>query len=128
MMKYKLGECIEEIVDKTTENLPFDIEVKYDKLTKDEVRYQIVIDNPKYELKDVKVLAIHNKETDDIFPSSGIFEKTFDLVPNKKPEGIILVGYIPYTKKLNTFKCEIKVLIEYKINNIKYTSYYVTKK
>lgn len=117
-----------EKINEPTDDIPFDIEVKYDKLTKDEVRYQIVIDNPKYELNDVKALAIHNKETDDIFPSSGIFENPIDLIPNQKPEGIILVGYIPYTKKVDDFKCNIKVLVEYKIDNKKYTSYYVTKK
>lgn len=117
-----------EKINESTDDMPFDIEVKYDKLTKDEVRYQIVIDNPKYELNDVKTLAIHNKETDDIFPSSGIFENPIDLIPNQKPEGIILVGYIPYTKKVDDFKCNIKVLVEYKIDNKIYTSYYVTKK
>ena len=115
-------------VKKSSEDLPFDVEVKFDKLTSDEVRYQVIIDNPKYELLNVKALAVHNKQTDDVFPSSGIFEKPLNLIPNKKPAGIILVGYIPYTKSIKSFNCEVKVIIEYTYQNKQYTRYYVTKK
>ena len=112
----------------TKEAFPFDIDVKYDKLTEDEVRYQVVIDNPRIEMLDVEAVAIHDKPTDDVFPSTGIFEEPMDLIPNKKPEGIILVGYIPSSKEIEDFECEIKVMIKYTYENKKYTTYYVTKK
>ncbi len=115
-------------VEKTSKDLPFDVETKYDKLTGNEIRYQIIIDNPKYEITNVKTVAIHNKNTDDIFPSAGIFEKPMKLSKDKKPEGIILVGYIPYNGSIKNFKCKIKVIIEYKYENKVYTRYYVTKK
>lgn len=115
-------------VKKTSEDLPFDVDIKFDKITDEEVRYQVIIDNPKGEVTNVKALAIHNKQTDDVFPSTGIFEKPMNLIPNKKPEGIILVGYIPYTKSIKSFDCEIKVIIKYIYENKKHTSYYVTKK
>ena len=115
-------------VKESSSSLPFDVEVLFDKITKEEVRYQVIIDNPKEDITDVKAVAVHNMQTDDVFPSTGIFEKTMDLIPNEKPEGIILIGYIPYTGSIDKFKCEIKVLIEYKYQNKKYTGYYVTKK
>lgn len=115
-------------VEESSTDLPFDINVKYDKLTDDEIRYQVIIDNPKGEIYNVKAVSIHNKQTDDVFPSTGIFEEPLNLIPNEKPEGIILVGYIPYTKSLKSFECEIKVIVKYKYENKNYTGYYVTKK
>lgn len=115
-------------IEKSSEDLPFNIEVKYDKLNDEEIRYQVVIDNPKGEIYDIKAVAVHDKQTDDVFPSTGIFEEPMDLVPNSKPEGIILVGYIPFTKSLDSFECEIKLIIEYTYKNNKYISHYVTKK
>lgn len=115
-------------IEKSSENLPFNIEVKYDKLNDDEVRYQVVIDNPKGEIHDIKAVAVHDKQTDDVFPSTGIFEDPMDLIPNKKPEGIILVGYIPFAESLDSFECEIKLIIEYTYENKTHIGYYVTKK
>lgn len=115
-------------VKKSTKEYPFDIEVRYDRITKDEIRYQIVIDNVKQDITDIEALAIHNRPTDDIFPSIGIFDDKQKLGINKKPEGIILVGYINYSGKIEDFKCEIKLLVKYKINKKVKKVYYVTKK
>lgn len=119
---------LKQIKESSNEVLPFNIETKYDKITKNEVRYQVIIDKPKEEIKEISALVIHNKQTDDIFPSVGIFDKKENLVPNKKPSGIILVGYIPYQKDINKFSCNLKILIRYSTNNKTKTVYYVTKK
>ena len=119
---------IQKIEKSSKEELPFDIEVKFDKLTDEEVRFQVIIDNPKKTLNNITAVAIHDKPTVDIFPSTGIFEEKQSLIPNKKPSGIILVGYIPYEDKLKTFECDIKVLIKYSEDNKTHTVYYVTKK
>ena len=102
-------------------------EVLYEKIS-DEVRYQVIIDNPSEEITDISALAIHNKQTDDVFPSVGIFDEKVDLIPNERPSGVILVGYIPYEGDIEDFEIEIKVLISYKINDTVSKSYYVTKK
>jgi hypothetical protein len=115
-------------VKKSSSNIPFDIDVKFDKLTKNEVRYQVIIDNPKKDINNITAVAIHNKETQDVFPSIGIFDKKQKLIPNKKPEGIILVGYIPFNKSISKFKCNIKVIIRYSSDKKTNTVYYVTKK
>ena len=116
-----------EKVEKSTDNLPFSIEVKYEKMD-DEVRYQVIIDNPKQDITNIKALAIHNKQTDDVFPSVGIFDKKVNLIPNKKPSGVILVGYFPYKGDMDNLNVEMKVLISYTMDNKKITSYYLTKK
>lgn len=114
-------------IKKSTEDLPFEVEVKYEKM-KDEMRYQVIIDNPKNDIKNISAIAIHNKQTDDVFPSVGIFDKKVNLIKDKKPSGVILVGYFPYKGAIDELKVQMKVLIEYKMDNKKYTSYYVTKK
>lgn len=116
-------------VKNTTSNIPFEIEVKYDKITNHEVRYQVIIDNVKEDIFNIEALAVHNKETDDIFPSIGIFDEKQDLLKDKKPSGVILVGYINYQGEIKDFKCKIKLLVKYKTNDKKnHKIYYVTKK
>ena len=114
-------------VKESTDDLPFTVEVKYEKI-KNEVRYQVIIDNPNTEITDLSAISIHNKQTDNVFPSVGIFDKKVKLIPDKKPSGVILVGYIPYEGDMDSLNIEIKTLISYKIGDDKFTSYYVTKK
>lgn len=114
-------------VRESSEDLPFAVDIVYEKI-KEEVRYQVVIDSPTTDIKEIKALAIHDKQTDDIFPSVGIFDDKIDLIIDKKPSGVILVGYIPYDGDLDDLEVEMKVLISYKINDETHTSYYVTKK
>ena len=115
-------------VKESSLDIPFDINVTYDKLDDEEVRYQVIIDNPKKDIKNVKALAIHNKQTDDIFPCIGIFDDPVDLLLESKSKGVILVGYIPYEGELDEFNCEMKVLISYNIDEKEYTTYKKKKK
>ena len=66
-------------VTKSTKDIPFEIEVKYDKLTNDEVRYQVIIDGVKEDIKNIEAIVIHNRQTNDVFPSIGIFDEKQDL-------------------------------------------------
>ena len=114
-------------IKSSDEELPFDVDVVYEEMN-DEVRFQVVIDNHKTEITNIRALAIHDKQTDDVFPSVGIFDDKVDLIPNQKPSGVILVGYIPYEGDIDDLKVVMKVLIEYKIEDNLKTSYYLTKK
>lgn len=116
-------------INKSTKDIPFNIEVRFDKITDSEIRYQVVIDEVKEDITDVEAITIHDKQTDDVFPSIGIFDKKQKLEVNKKPSGIILVGYIDYQGKVEKFKCNLKLLIKYNtIDKKSHTVYYVTKK
>ena len=108
--------------------LPFDVDVIYDKLDSNTVMYQVIIDNTKIDLYDIEAIAVHNKETEDIFPSIGIFDEKENIEVGKKPSGIILVGYINYDGEIEDFECEIKLLVKYKFDNNSYKVYFVTKK
>lgn len=114
--------------------LPFDIKLYYDKIVETEVMYRVIIDNPKVAIRNIEAVAIHNKQTFDMFPTSGIFDEKYSLIPNvinKKSnyvEGIILVGYIPFDYDIKKFEAEFKVLIKYEDDeeNIKKV-YYLSK-
>lgn len=115
-------------IDESTEDLPFDVNVEFNKESDEEVRFEVSIDNPKGTVKNIKALAIHDMQTDDVFPNVGIFDNTVTLVEGQKPEGVVLAGYIPYTGEISELECTVKVMIKYEYQNKKYTSYYVTKK
>ncbi|MGI6329739.1 MAG: hypothetical protein ACOXZR_02635 [Bacilli bacterium] len=114
-----LKEITNATEDKFNKTLPFDIDVSFDALKEIEIAYQVTIDNPRENIRNIKVIAVHDQETKDLFPTSGIFEEPLNLIPNvvnldsNYVKGIILVGYIPYTGYIENFTGEIKVLIEY---------------
>lgn len=111
-------------VNKSTENIPFNIEINLNELTDELYMYQFIMDNVKEDIYDVEAIVIHNKKTEDIFPSIGIFDEKEKLLVNKKPSGIVLVGYIDSNNKDASFKA----LIKYKDSkNKKHKVYYVTK-
>jgi len=101
------------------EEIPFDIDVYVDKISDIEVMYRVIIDSPKEILKNIEAIAIHDKYTSHVFPSSGIFEKKYNLNPNlidkdlNYVKGIILIGYIPYDGDMDSFSPTFKILFKY---------------
>jgi len=104
-------------------DLPFNIDIVFEKDISSELTYTVVIDSPKEEIKNISAIAIHDCETEDIYPTIGIFDDKLSLisnvidVDNNIVEGIILVGYIKYNGSINDFDGIIKVLIEYENKN-----------
>ena len=116
-------------------NLPFDLEIYIDKIIETEVMYKVIIDNPKVSLRNIEALVIHDKYTEDVFPSSGIFETKLNLIPgviNKSSnyvEGIILGGYIPFEDDIKNLNASFKLLFKYEDDEGKiHTIIYSTKK
>ena len=121
--------------EKSEDNLPFDLEIFVDKIIEKEVMYRVIIDNPKVSLRNIEALVIHDKYTEDVFPSTGIFESKLSLIPgviNKTSnyvEGIILAGYIPYEGDINNLNATFKVLFKYEDDEgVSHTIIYSTKK
>ena len=85
--------------NEVSEELPFNIEFYIDNVNEERIIYQVIIDNPKEELKNVKALVIHDAKTSDIFPSVGIVDEEVTL--NDENKGIILLGYINKTSDIN---------------------------
>lgn len=121
--KYTL--YLKELKDskESTELKNYNINISFDKYSDDEVVYQVVVDNAKEILSNIQVLIYHDQETNDIYPSIGLFNDYYNLVPdsivkdNINIHGINLVGYIPFNKPINEFKAEVKVLVIYNLNN-----------
>lgn len=109
---------------------PFDLNIYYDKLIDDEVMYRVILDDPTSILNDVEILVIHDYETEDIFPSSGIFDTKYSLKPdtidmkNNYTKGIILVGYIDYDGDIEDLNINFKVLIKYNDEHGNQVKYY----
>ena len=125
---------IKETDDNITD-LPFDLEIYVDKIIDTEIMYRVIIDNPKISLRNIQAMVIHDNYTGDVFPSSGIFESSFSLIPNlinkssNYVEGIILAGYIPFDKDISEFSGTFKLLFKYSDDDEKeHTIIYSTKK
>lgn len=98
-----------------SESVPFDVNVYMDEVNESKWIYQVVIDNAKEELKNIKALVIHNVKTQDVFPSVGIVDEPITL--NEKTKGINLIGYVDKKEAI-----EFKILVE--TNNQKYIVIY----
>jgi len=116
------NQIIEELKEVNTSDIdyPFDISLEKEVLL-DEYRYTIIINNVKEKINDVQAVAYHNYETDDVFPSIGIFDEVVSLEPNGENKGIILVGYIDVGSEDVTYKLYIK----YRIDEKEYEKYWI---
>lgn len=121
--------------EKTVDTLPFDLDIYVDKFIETEVMYRVIIDNPKVPLRNIETLVLHDKYTEDIYPSSGIFDEKLSLIPgviNKSSnyvEGIILVGYIPFENNIEDLNATFKLLFKYDDDDGKsHTVVYSTKR
>ena len=109
-------------ITSSSSSLPFQIEIINERLIKGEISYKIIIDKPIYDLKNMQVMVYHDKKTNNIFPSIGVFDEKVNLLKNdKNNKGIILVGYIKTNEILEKLKITYKVKIKY--NNK--TSYFI---
>ena len=119
-------------VNENSSYIPCDVEITYDKITDDEVSYQVTIDNPKENMRNINVVVSHDKETDDGYPSIGVFDlepinlsvEQTDEDPNK---GIVLVGYFKYSGELENLEAEFKVSIDYINDAIEEKTIYFVK-
>ena len=76
----------------------------------DNVKYSLVINNPKVNMYKIKALVIHNYDTIDIFPSVGIFDETRTLLSGSNDE-IKLEGNIVSSDDLSGVN--FKLYLEY---------------
>ena len=106
-----------------SEKVPFQITVEVSNLNEEEKMYQVIIDDTLIPLNNVSALVIHDRKTDDIFPSIGIFDDKMKLHPNVSPKGIVLVGYIPNDEIETIFK----VIVNYEYNEKTYQVFYEKK-
>lgn len=88
----------------------------------DTVKYNLVINNPKINMHNVKALLIHNYNNTDMYPSVGIFDNPKELL-NSSNDSIKLDGTILSADDLSDIK--FKLYLEYiNDNNEKEEIYY----
>ena len=112
-----------ESSDEITDSMPFNVVLETEVVV-DEIRYTIAVNDVKEKITDLKAVAYHDYPTNDIFPSIGIFDEPINLEPNGSSKGIVLVGYIPYTKEEITYK----LYISYKVADKLYEGYWNSTK
>ena len=120
IMQENYNKQMEQLVSVNESNgdVPCNIEITYDKVTEDEVSYQIVFDKPKENMRNIHIVVSHDQETSDGYPSIGVFdEEPINLStivdadnPNK---GVVLVGYFKYSGDLEDLDAEFKISIKY---------------
>lgn len=119
-------------VNENSDYIPCSIDITYDKITDDEVSYQIIFDNPKENMRNINIVVSHDQETSDGYPSIGVFDEepinlsavTSNDNPNK---GIILVGYFKYNGEIEDLKATFKISINYVNDAIEEKTIYYIK-
>lgn len=96
-----------------SDEIPFDINFYIDD-SEEILIYQIIIDNSRLELNDIKAIVIHDVKTDNIFPSIGVVDEPIDL--NSEVKGINLIG--------QTSKQDIEFKVYIETNNTSYAYIY----
>lgn len=118
--------------NESSEYIPCDLEITYDRISDTQVSYQIILDNPKEDMRNLNVVVSHNMKTHDGYPSIGVFDvEPINLVVDKTEDetnkGVILVGYIDYTGQLEDFHPEFKILINFINDAIEEKTIYYNK-
>lgn len=127
-------EELKELKSTNTAKDIVDIDIKLEKSSNDEITYRVTIDNPKEKMKQVEAFVYHDQQTEDIYPSIGVFDEKVNLIPNlkekdeKNTEGIVLVGYIKTKKEIEDFHPTMKVMILYNNQENERQKIYFTKK
>lgn len=119
-------------VNENSSYIPCDIEITYDKITEDEVSYQITVDNPKENMRNINIVVSHDKETDDGYPSIGVFDiepinLSVEQTKEEPNKGIILVGYFKYSGDLENLDAEFKISVNYVNDAIEEKTIYFMK-
>lgn len=92
------------------ESLEFNTYFNLVRETEEKVTYSLVIDNPKFNMKNVKALLIHDFITEDVFPSVGIFDEPVTLHKDSNDK-IVLEGSIQTIDDISDTK--FKLYLEY---------------
>ena len=94
------------------ENLPVDIITTIERIDNENINYKTVINNPKENMHNIKIMLVHNYQNENLYPSIGIFDETKELLVENTEE-IILEDTIKSNENLSKLDLELKLLIEY---------------
>ena len=95
------------------DNLPCDIVYHVDRVSEENVKFNIVLNHPKENMKDIKAMVIHNCYEEELFPTIGIFDKSQELLMNNDEE-LVMSGNIKTVKNVSQLDLKFSVWFEYK--------------
>ena len=106
-------------INESSKDIPLTIKVETEKLNDSLYVYRALIDKNDEDMKDIEALLIHNKESENAFPSMGIFEDKKSIYKDSEKKGIKLSGYVEDIDNI-----EFKLLIKYKNKDDEVVKYY----
>ena len=107
------NKILEKTNDTKVEDLPLDITVNIDRIDEEKVKYKILLNNPKENMKQMKGIVIHSYYSEDLYPSFGIFDEKKELLTSIENDSIELENIMETTKNLSKLNLELKIWIEY---------------
>ena len=103
---------LDEIEYTDRNNLPLEIETVIDRVDEENIKYKIILKNPKENMTKIKAMVVHNYYTEDLFPSIGIFDEERELLVGMD-KTLELDDSIETTKNISQIDLEFRVWIEY---------------
>lgn len=103
---------LDEIEYTDRNDLPLEIETVIDRVDEENIKYKIVLKNPKENMNKIKAMVVHNYYTEDLFPSIGIFDEERELLVGMD-KTLELDDSIETTKNISQIDLEFRVWIEY---------------
>ena len=94
-------------------NLPIDITVKIDRIDEERVKYKVILNKPKENMKNIKALVVHNYYNEELYSSVGFFDDSRNLLAQDEESSIELSNTIKTTKNLSKINLELKLWLEY---------------
>ena len=102
----------EEKIEDNNDDLPLDIVVNVDRLDEEEVVYKVILDDPKEDMYNIKVMVVHNYYSEEIYPTIGVFDEKEELLKGDD-EKLELTGTIKTTKNISDIDLKIKLSLQY---------------
>lgn len=98
------------------EELGFDVSFSIDRSDDETVFYEMVIENPKYNMNNIRAILIHNYYTEQVFPNVGIFDDAVSLRVNSDDK-LVLNGEIETENNIDNLNLVLKLFIKYDDDN-----------
>lgn len=91
-----------------------DITTTIERLDEEAINYEVIINNPKENMHNIKAMVVHNYYSENIFPTIGVFDNTEELLINTEDStNLKLKDTIKTTENISKLDLEFKIWIEY---------------
>lgn len=98
-------------IETSSENIPFEINFSIEEINEDFLSYTVLLDRKGILMNNIESILIHDKVSENAFPSIGILDSKITLDKDNTKKGIKLTGYIEKQNDI-TFKFMIKYISE----------------